>query len=59
MNDTNYIYVDTSKIPQHVENNLGATLWQGFQRFICVPGNKEWLDAEVERMKGGKTNGSS
>ena len=50
-------YVDVSKIPQHVADNLGATLWQGFQRFISVPGNKEWLDAEVEKMKGGTANG--
>ena len=51
------IYVDVSKIPQHVADILGATLWKGFQRFISVPGNKEWLDAEVEKMKGGTENG--
>ena len=28
-------------------------------RFIAVPENKAWLDAEAEKMKGGTANGSS
>lgn len=56
-NSEQQIQIDTTKIPQHVADNLGATLWKGFQRFISVPGNKEWLDAEVEKMKGGTANG--
>ena len=56
---TQGVTIDTSKIPQHVEDNLGATLWQAFQRFIAVPENKAWLDAEAEKMKGGTANGSS
>lgn len=56
---TQGVTIDTRKIPQHVEDNLGATLWQAFQRFIAVPENKAWLDAEAEKMKGGTANGSS